>query len=327
MNTSVFPRLVLALAAVSVAPYALAQGVDAYPTKPVTLIVPTAAGGGTDTLARLFANELGKRLKQPFIVDNRPGANGILGTDMAKRAAPDGYKLLFTYTAAMVVNPSLYKKVDYDPVKDFVPIAQIGSGGNVLLVRPDLPVKTLGEFVAYVKSHPGKMNYCSWGNGSGGHLNMESLKQQTGMDLLHVPYKGSGPCVQDMLAGQIDSGFADVSSTVELVRAGKLRALAVSGPTRLPLVPDLPTMTQAGYPFRNASWYGLFAPAGTPPAIINKLNKAVNDTLTAPDAKERLAELNFVDPPIKTPAEFAATVKQDYADWGRLVKSIGLTLD
>ena len=327
VTKSMFKRLLLALVASQGIPHAVAESVDAYPSKPVTLIVPTAAGGGTDTMARLFATEVGKRLKQAFIVDNRPGANGILGTDIAKREAPDGYKLLFTYTAAMVVNPSLYKKVSYDPVKDFTAIAQIGNGGNLLLVRPDLPVKTVDEFVAYVKAHPKKLNYCSWGNGSGGHLAMESLKKQAGMDIAHVPYKGTGPCMQDMVGGQVEAGFGDVSSTVELVRSGRLRALATSGPVRLPNLPDVPTMTEAGYPFRNYSWYGVFAPTGTPQPIINKLNKSINDTLRTPEMQKRMAELNFVDPPIKTPAEFQTTVKQDYADWAQLVKSIGLTLD
>jgi len=304
-----------------------AQGADTYPDKPVTLVVPTAAAGGTDTIARLIADALSKAMKQPFIIDNRPGANGILGTDLVARGAPDGYRLLFTYAAAMVVNPSLYKKLPYDPVKDFAPVAQIGRGGNLLLVRQNLPVKTLKEFIAYAKARPDKLSYCSWGNGSGGHLAMESLKKQAGLVMTHVPYKGSGPCVQDLMGGQVDAAFADMSSTVELVRAGRLKALANSGPSRIPMLPDVPTMTEAGYPFTNYSWYGLLAPAKTPPAIVKKLNLAVNQVLKDPAVVQRLRELNFTDLPQNTSEQFAATIQKDLHDWGALVKDIGLTLE
>ncbi len=327
MTTPFFRRSLLALALGAMAFGSHAQAPGAYPDKPVTLIVPTAAAGGTDTIARLFADALGKSLKQPFVVDNRPGANGILGTDVAARSAPDGYKLLFTYAAAMVVNPSLYKKLPYDPVKDFAPIAQIGRGGNLLLVRNDFPAKTLKEFVAYVKSHPDKVSYCSWGNGSGGHLAMESLKKQAGLVMMHVPYKGSGPCVQDLLGGQVDAAFADMSSTVEIVRSGRLRALANSGPSRIPMLPDVPTMTEAGFPFTTYAWYGLFAPAKTSPAIVSKLNVAVNQALKDPAVVQRLRELNFTDLPQNTPEQFATTIHQDLRDWSALVKSIGLTLE
>ena len=304
-----------------------AQGSDAYPDKPVTLVVPTAAAGGTDTIARVMADALGKTLKQTFVIDNRPGANGILGTDVVARAAPDGYRLLFTYAAAMVVNPSLYKKLPYDPLKDFAPVAQIGRGGNLLLVRKDLPVSTLKEFVAYAKARSDQLSYCSWGNGSGGHLAMESLKKQAGLVMTHVPYKGSSPCVQDLLGGQVDAAFADMSSTVELVRAGRLKALANSGPSRIPMLPDVPTMTEVGYPFTTYSWYGLLAPAKTPPAVVKKLSEAVNRALKDPAVVQRLRELNFTDLPQNTPEQFAATIRQDLRDWGALVKDIGVSLE
>nr|WP_278874991.1 tripartite tricarboxylate transporter substrate binding protein [Variovorax paradoxus] len=310
------------LAALAAASHAQA---DSYPDKPVTLVVPTAPAGGTDTIARLIADALGKKLKQTFIVDNRPGANGILGTDLAARAAPDGYRLLFTYAAAMVVNPSLYKKLPYDPLKDFAPVAQVGRGGNLLLVRKDLPVKTIQEFVAYAKARPDKLSYCSWGNGSGGHLAMESLKKQAGLVMTHVPYKGSGPCVQDLVGGQVDAAFADISSTVEIVRAGRIRALANSGPSRIPMLPDVPTMTESGYPFTTYAWYGLLAPAKTPPAVVKKLNEAVNQVLRDPAVVRRMYELNFNDLPQNTPEQFAATIQKDMRDWGALVKEIGLT--
>lgn len=308
---------------------AQAQGQDtgSYPARPVTLIVPTAPAGGTDLVARLFAEALSKALGQSFVVDNRPGANGIIGTELAARAAPDGYRLLFTYAAAMAVNPSLYRKLAYDPLRDFVPIAQIGRGGNLLLVSRDLPVHTLREFVDYARARPGQLSYCSWGQGSGGHLTMELLNQQAGIRLQHVPYKGSSPCVQGLLAGQVQAAFADTSSTVELLRAGRLRALAHSGSQRMPTQPELPSLTEAGYPFHNHSWYGLFAPARTPQPVVDRLNAAVHQLLRDPALVQRLAELNFTDLPLTTPAQFADTLRQDIADWGRLVRDVGVQLD
>ncbi|WP_436194032.1 Bug family tripartite tricarboxylate transporter substrate binding protein [Pseudorhodoferax sp. LjRoot39] len=304
-----------------------AWAAEAYPDKPVTLVVPTAAAGGTDTIARVIADALGRRLGQSFVVDNRPGANGILGVEAGARAAPDGYRLLFTYAASVVVNPSLYRKLPFDPQKDLVPIAQVGRGGNLLLVRKDLPVTTLQEFVDYARARPDKLSYCSWGAGSGGHLAMESLKKQAGIVMVHVPYKGSSPCVNDLIGGQVDAAFADTSSTVEIVRAGRLKALANSGPSRLPMLPDVPTMTEAGFPFHNYAWYGLFAPAKTPPAVVHKLNEAVNAALQDRAVVQRMRELNFNDLPQTTPGQFGATIAQDLRDWAALVKSIGLQLE
>jgi tripartite-type tricarboxylate transporter receptor subunit TctC len=304
-----------------------AAAAEGYPDKPVTLVVPTAAAGGTDTIARVVADALGRRLGQSFVVDNRPGANGILGVEAGARAAPDGYRLLFTYAASVVVNPSLYRKLPFDPQKDLVPIAQVGRGGNLLLVRKDLPVTTLQEFVDYARARPDKLSYCSWGAGSGGHLAMESLKKQAGIVMVHVPYKGSSPCVNDLIGGQVDAAFADTSSTVEIVRAGRLKALANSGPSRLPMLPDVPTMTEAGFPFHNYAWYGLFAPAKTPPAVVHKLNEAVNAALQDRAVVQRMRELNFNDLPQTTPGQFGATIAQDLRDWAALVKSIGLQLE
>jgi len=304
-----------------------AAAAEDYPDKPVTLVVPTAAAGGTDTIARVVADALGRRLGQSFVVDNRPGANGILGVEAGARAAPDGYRLLFTYAASVVVNPSLYRKLPFDPQKDLVPIAQVGRGGNLLLVRKDLPVTTLQEFVDYARARPDKLSYCSWGAGSGGHLAMESLKKQAGIVMVHVPYKGSSPCVNDLIGGQVDAAFADTSSTVEIVRAGRLKALANSGPSRLPMLPDVPTMTEAGFPFHNYAWYGLFAPAKTPPAVVHKLNEAVNAALQDRAVVQRMRELNFNDLPQTTPGQFGATIAQDLRDWAALVKSIGLQLE
>lgn len=319
--------LALATALASATGIAHAQSTADYPNRPVTLVVPTAAAGGTDTIARLFADALGKAMKQPFVVDNRPGANGIIGVEYVAKGPADGYRLLFTYAASMVVNPSLYRKLPYDPLKDFAPIAQIGRGGNLLLVRKNLPVNTLKEFVAYAKAHPNELNYCSWGLGSGGHLTMESLKKQAGISLTHIPYKGSSPCVQDIMGGQVDAGFGDTATTVELVKAGRVKALAHSSSGRLPSLPDVPSMTEAGYPFKNYSWYGIFAPAKTPPAIIARLNEQVLRALQEPALAQRMRELNFPDLPLTTPQQFTQTMRQDLEDWSRLVKDTGVQLD
>jgi tripartite-type tricarboxylate transporter receptor subunit TctC len=305
----------------------LAASAADWPAKPITLSVPTAAGGGTDTMARLFADRLGKVLGQQVIVDNRPGANGMLGTELASRAAPDGHTLLFTYTAAHVVNPSLYKKISYDALNGFAPIAQIGRGGNVLLVRPELPVSNLKQFAEYVKARPGKVSYCSWGNGSGGHLAMESFKKQAGLDMTHVPYKGSALCVQDLIGGQVQAAFGDTSSNVPHIKAGRVKALAISGPSRVPQMPEVPTMNEAGFPFTTYSWYGLFAPAGTPAPVVRRLNAEVVKLLQEPAMKERLAALNFTDLPLTTPEQFAETVRTDMAAWARLVKDAQVSLE
>jgi tripartite-type tricarboxylate transporter receptor subunit TctC len=309
------------------APAAHAQSADAYPAKPVTLVVPTAAAGGTDVMARLFAERLAKGLGQTFVIDNKPGANGMLGTSLVARAAPDGYTLLFSYAAAHAANPSLYRNVPYDAAKDFVPIVQIGRVGNLILVRADSPVKTLKEFIDLVKSKPDQFSYCSWGIGSGGHIAMESLKKQTGMKMTHIPYKGNAPCIQDLLGGQVPFAFGDVSSNAAQVKAGKLRALAYSGPSRLPSLPDVPTMTEAGYPFTLYAWYGIFAPAGTPPVIVAKVNVEVNKALADPAIKERLAQLNIHDAPPNTPEQFAKNVRADLAGWGAVIRELDIKLD
>jgi len=320
-----FIRTVAGLALAAFVSAAAAQA--DYPSRPVTLVVPSAPGGGSDTIARLFAERLGRALKQNFIVDNKAGANGVVGLDNVAHATPDGYKLLFSYAAAMVINPSMIKKMPFDPLKDLIPIAQIASGGNLMAVNPKLPVKNLQEFVAYAKAHPGQLNYCSWGTGSGGHLTMESLKKQAGLDMTHIPYKGSGPCAQDVMGGRVEAGWVDFSSTVGLVSSGRLRAIATSGPSRVPQLPDVPTLTEAGYPFSSYTWYGLFAPAGTPQPVIDKLNATVRGLLREPDMIRRMSDLNITDLPQTTPQQFAEIVRADMGKWGKLVRSLNLQMD
>lgn len=327
MNRRLLHHTLTGLSGLAIACTACAQDTASYPSKPVTLVVPTTAGGGADIAARLFADELGKAMKQSFVVDNRAGASAIIGTDYVAKSPPDGYRLLFGFSAPIVMNPALFKKLPYDPVKDFVPIAQIGQGGLVLLVRKDLPAATLKEFVAYGKANPGKLNYCSWGGGSGGHLTMESLKKQASFTMTHIPYKGASPCAQDVMGGQIDAAFIDGLAAQKALTTGRVKALVYSGAERVAYMPEVPTMTEAGYPFKNYSWFGVFAPAKTPPAIVKRLNAEINKAQQDPAVIKRLAGVGFLELPQKTPEEFSATIKQDLQDWSALIKSVGIALD
>ncbi|MFT4100894.1 MAG: tripartite tricarboxylate transporter substrate binding protein [Burkholderiaceae bacterium] len=304
-----------------------ARAESSLPQRTITMVVPTTPAGGTDAIGRMLAEEIGKRVGRTVVIENKPGANGIVGVESVAKGPADGSRLLFTYAASMVVNPALYRKLPYDTLKDFAPVAQVGRGGNLLLVRPDIPARTLAEFVAFARSSPQPLNYCSWGAGSGGHLAMESLKKQAGIDMAHVAYKGSAPCVQDLIGGQVDAGFADSSTTVEIVRSGRVRALAYSGSKRLPMLPGVPTMNEAGYPFTNYPWYGVFAPAATPPKVVDELNQAVTATLKDPAIIKRLRDMNFDDLPQTTPQSFAETIRKDLADWRALVEAVGVKLD
>lgn len=319
-------RRILATAALALlAPLSFAQG--SYPDRPITLVVPTAPAGGTDTIGRFIGERLSRVLRQSVVIDNKPGANGVIGTDNVIRAPADGYRLLFTYTAAQVVNPAIMRKPPYDPIKDLAPIGQIGRGGNFVVVNPQLPVRNFKELVDYARANPDKLSYCSWGNGSGGHLLMEYLKKQAGMVMTHIPYKGTAPCVQDIVAGQLMVGTADISSTIELVRSGKIRAIGYGGASRLPRLPDVPTLTESGYTFNAFSWYGLFAPAATPRPIVQRLNAALLEVLRDPAVVERMAEFNFPDLPLTTPEQFAEVVRKDAQVWGELAKSLNLVID
>lgn len=312
-------------------PLAFASGMAhaAWPDTPVKVIVAGGPGSGTDTAARLVTDMMTKSFGQPFVIENRPGANGMIGTDEALRAANDGYTFLFTYAAAQVVNQSLYANVKYDGAKDFEAIAQIGAGGNMLVVPNDSPVNDLKEFVAYVKSKPANtLSYGSWGNGSGGHLSMEALKQQTGLQMQHVPYKSSAAVNTDLIGGQIPVAFTSMGSALPLVLGGKMKAIAISGPYRVPQLPNVRTMTEQGVKFDLVAWYGMFAPAGTPKPIIDKINKEIIRQLTVPETRERFIKiLGFSEIPLKTPEQFAQTVKDDIREWGAIVKAGNIKID
>ena len=319
---------IIALAACAVLAAFSAWAQPAWPTKAVRVVVPGPAGSATDLVARIFTDAFARTFGQPFVVDNKPGANGIIGTETAARAPGDGYTLLLTYAAAHVVNPLLYAKLPYDPVKDFAPIAQISSGGNLLIVRPSFPASTLQEFVALAKSKPAdELAYGSWGNGSGGHIAMEALKQQTGITLRHVPYKSTAAATQDVLTGEIPVAFSAVAISLPFIRSGQLKALALSGPLRTKELPDVPTMTEQGVKFDVAAWFGLFAPASTHPSIVEKLNAETLRLLYHPEMAARWDSIGLTEKPKKTPAEFAATIRSDLKEWGAVIRAANITLD
>jgi tripartite-type tricarboxylate transporter receptor subunit TctC len=325
MKKSIFAAVCVA---VSMLGHSVAHAQAAWPNKPVRVIVPGAAGSGTDIAARLITEPLSKVYGQPFVIDNKPGANGMLGTEIAARAPNDGHTLLFTYAAAQVVNQSLYAKVNFDGARDFAAIAQIGAGGNLLVVPTSLPVKDLREFIAYVKARPAdSLSYGSWGSGSGGHLSMEALKQQTGLAITHIPYKSTAASNTDLIGGQIQAAFSAVATALPLIAGGKMRAIAVSGPNRASQLPEVMTMTEQGVKFDLTAWYGMFAPAGTPPAIVNNLNNEVVKLLTSPVSGENIKKSLGLETPIKTPEQFAETVRNDIRDWGAIVKASNIKVD
>ena len=312
-------KKIVAMATLALPLFVSAQG--AWPNQPVKLIIAGSPGSAPDLGARVIAEALAKKFGQPFVADNRQGANGAIAPEAAARAPKDGHTLLFTYASAQVVNQSVYPKIGYDGAKDFAAIAQIGSGGNVLAVSPSLPVKDLKEFIAYVKSKPpGSISYGSWGMGSGGHLSMEAVLQQTGLNMVHVPYKGTIPMITDLISGQIQVAFIATGNAIPMIQAGKVKPLAYSAPARTALLPDVPTMNEQGVKFDLVAWFGLFAPAGTPKPIVDALNAEVNRMVQSPEMREKLKGLGVADWPVKTPDQFAESVQRDIREWGDVVR-------
>ena len=306
---------------------ALAAGIDAtaaeYPTKPIRLIVPFAPGGSNDIMARITAQKFSESLGQQVIVDNRPGASGIVGTELAAKAPPDGYTLLMM-SLTLTVNPSLYRKLPYDTVKDLIPISLIASAPLMLVVNPALPVKSVKDLIAYAKANPGKLNFGSGGRGTTPHLAGEMLKAMAGLQMTHVPYKGGGPALADLVGGQIQLMLENIPSTLPFAKAGKLRALAVSGKKRSALAPDLPTLDEAGLAgYEIVGWNGLFFPTGTSPVHVKTIYAQAVKMLAQPDVKERLATLG-AEPVGNSPAEFAGFIRAEIAQWARIVQQAGL---
>jgi tripartite-type tricarboxylate transporter receptor subunit TctC len=295
----------------------------AYPVKPVRLIAPYPAGGSSDLIARIVAQKFGDAYGQQFVVDNRAGAGGVLGSELAARATPDGYTLLLGNIAPLAISATL-QKLGYDPLRDFAPISMLATGPTIVVVHPSVPAKSMSEFIALAKSQPGKLNYGSGGNGTPAHLTTELLKQMAGINLVHVPYKGTGQSVNDLIAGQIQLVFASTPVALPHIKTGRLRALAVSSAKRTPLAPELPTVAEAGVPgFEFDSWWSLLAPARTPAALIGSLNAEVRRTLKLADVRERFVDLG-VDPVYSSPAEYSAFLHREIDKFARLIKAIGL---
>ena len=295
---------------------------EGYPSKPIRIIVPYPPGGFNDTLARTLGQKLAEKWGQPVIVDNRPGGGTTIGTNLAAKAAPDGYTLLIV-SFAFVVNPALYAALPYDTAKDFVPIVLAASTPNLLVVNPELPAKSVKELIALAKSRPGKLNYASAGNGSSNHLSMELFKSLTGIDVVHVPYKGSASAVIDLIGGQVDLMFDNVPNVLQQVKADKLRGLAVSSKERSPFVKELPTVAESGVPgFDVSVWFGVVAPAGTPQSVIERLNSDINRILKLPDVV-RLFHGQGVEALGGTREEFATYLRTQMSKWAKVVEATG----
>jgi tripartite-type tricarboxylate transporter receptor subunit TctC len=300
---------------------------QAYPNRPVKLVVPFPPGGSLDFTGRLIAQRLSEMWGQSVVVDNKPGAGGNIGADFVAKSAPDGYTILMGALSTHAVNPSLYAKMPYDAVKDFAPITLIATTPNVLVVNANSPVNNVKEFIAYTKANPGKLSFGSGSIGSGGHLAGELYKVETGTDAVHVPFKGGAPATQALLAGDTQFMFDNLANAMAQVKAGKLKALAVTTARRSPLVPDLPTMAEAGLPgFDISTWYGLFAPAGTPPTVIAKWNADVAKILTTPDVRAKLMA-DGAEPAPDTPEQFAQMIARELAKYARIIKASGAKVD
>jgi tripartite-type tricarboxylate transporter receptor subunit TctC len=297
---------------------------DDYPSRPVKIIVPTPPGGPVDVIARITANYLQGALGQGFVIENRAGAGNTIGSKDAAEATPDGYTLLYSSASGLVIAPLLHADAGYDPLTSYQPIALVAASSNILVVNPTVPANTVAELVAYAKANPGKVNFSSGGIGVIPHLIGEMFKAQAGIDIVHVPYKGGGPSINDLLAGNVQMTFEGTSVLVPLIQAGKLRALAVTTAKRIPQLPDVPTMVESGFPnFVTTAWTGLLAPAHTPQPIIDKLNAAINQGLQTPELIKALGNLS-TEPRGGTPADFTATIKADHDRWAPIIKSLGL---
>lgn len=307
------------------APFAAASAfAQSWPARPIRFVVPFAAGAGVlDIMARIVGQHLTEKLGQQVIVDNKPGAGGNVGAEIVARASPDGYTMLIA-GPALVVSPFLYARMSFDPLTDLVPVTMVNSAPLMLVVHPALPAKSVSELVAYAKANPGKLNYGSGGVGATPFLAAELLKSMAGFDAVHVPYKGGAPALADLVAGQLSFMIENVPGTLPLVKDGKLRALAITGRNRSPLVPDLPTMIEAGVPnYEMIGWNGIFVPKGTPADILDKLHDALASVLRSPAVKEQLAGLG-ADAVGDSQAEFAAFVKAESARWGRIIQEKGI---
>jgi len=299
-----------------------------YPTKPIRMVVGFPPGGGTDVMARLVTPKMTEAWGQQVVIDNRAGATGIIGTDLVAKAVPDGYTLLMGHVATNAIAWSLFAKLPFDPAKDFTPITRVSSVPHILVVHPSLDVRTVKELIALAKAKPGQFTFPSAGNGSTPHLAGEIFKTMTGVNLVHIPYKGTGQSLQDLLGGQVQVGFDTTAAEITYVKAGRLRPLAVTTAKRIGSLPDVPTVAESGVPgYEVTTWYGLFAPAGTPPAVVRKIFAETVRIVRLPEIKERLDGMGTEETTNASPEEFAALVKTDIAKYAKVVKAAGLRID
>lgn len=309
-------------AAYAAAPIA-SHAADTYPSRPIRVVVPFAPAGINDVIARILGQRLGENLGTTIVVDNRAGAGGTLGSNIVAQAPPDGYTLLFSSSSTIAVSPNLYKNLPYDPIKNFSPISQVASVGSILIVHPSLPVKTTKDLIAHAKANPGKLNYGSAGVGASQHLATELFKTMAGVDIVHVPYKGGGPALADLVAGQISLMIELLPTALPYIKSNRVRAIAVSTPKRSPVFPELPTISEAALPGYDLTiWVGLLAPGGTPRPIIDRLSKGVLAVLGTPEMRERLAGQG-AEPVGDRPDQFAAYIKTELARWAAVVKASG----
>ncbi len=311
------------IAAAILAAGAAGAGAQDFPNRQVTLVVPYAAGGGNDAMGRIVADKMSRTLGQQVVVENRGGAGGSIATRQVAKAPPDGYTLVLGGTGTLAVNPSLYENVGYDPRKDFAPVGMIGTGALVVLVHPGVPAKTIPELIALAKKDPGKLSYASAGVGSGIHLGAVLFEMMAGVKLTHVPYKGTGPALNDLVGGHVQIYFSSMPSAIGLVRDGKVRALAVTGLKRSAAFPDLPTVDEAGVKgYETVLRYGIVAPAGTPKPVIDKLNASLREAVMSPDTKTRMAA-DGTEPHPSTPEEYAADIDREEKKWSEIVRRAG----
>ena len=316
--------VVFALALACVPAGALAQ---TWPSKPIKYVVPFAPGGTTDILARTVGDKLSIALGQPVVVENKPGAGGGVGADFTAKAAPDGYTIMGGTISTHAINASLYSNLPYDPIKDFAAITMIARVPNLLVINPAIPAKNVSELIALMKANPGKYTFASSGNGTSQHLSGELFKSTAGVDMQHIPYKGSPPALQDVVGGQVSMTFDNITTAWPLAKAGKLRALAVTTAKRSSVAPEVPTLAESGLPgFEIGSWQGVFAPAGTPPEIVKRLNAEIVKILNMPEVREKLIALG-AEPVGDTPEQFSAYVKGEVVKWSDIVKKSGAKVD
>jgi tripartite-type tricarboxylate transporter receptor subunit TctC len=299
----------------------------AYPDKPITLVVPVPPGGILDAVARMIAPEMTKILGQTIVIENKTGAGGNIAATAVAKAAPDGYTLLLGYSMFHVGNPSMYANLAWDPIRDFAPVSMLVVSPHVLAVNPSVPVNTLQELVTYAKANPAKLNYATSGNGSVPHIGMELFKQQNQLNITHVPYRGAGPAMLDVIAGNVQMTVATPPSLMQFVQQGKMRALAVAAKKRIPQMPDVPTSAEAGFPgFELEAWIGIFAPSATPPAIVSALNDAARTTLQNPQVKMAL-EKSGVELRYMNSAQFDTVIRKDIQYWSKVIKTANITVD